>query len=122
MPFLVVDGRFPSPIFVFLDADPRAEGGFPPLEVLEVTFDRLPPKPGRAEVGSVGRAPGDRTRFREFETDAAATAAGCELIEPLYVGASWTTYVRRFRPAGGGRSPGPYGPARRSPVPRGRTG
>jgi hypothetical protein len=104
--FLVIDDRFPSPVYVFLDADPRQEEGFPGLPVFQVNLER-PSDPGGSgwdggvtPAASVGRYLGDPARFREFGSDRAVDTARYQLVEPRYVGPTWKAYVRHFRPGG----------------------
>lgn len=99
MHFLVVDARFGTPIYAFLEADPRGAAGFPGLAVWEVTVEPAEAAGVGARV-SVGRDPGRLDRFREFRSDGAVARAGFILIEPRYVGASWQGYAAEFRPEG----------------------
>lgn len=99
MHFLVVDARFGTPIYVFLERDPHGQAGYPGLAVREVTLE--------AWVGSsasrrlaIGRDPAHLERFREFASDGAVTRAGFILVEPRYVGPNWEGYRRQFRPEG----------------------
>lgn len=100
--YLVVDPRFSTPITVLLDLDPTAEPDFPGFAVRQVTLD----PPGRPEgsgvsaCDAIGRDPGRLDRFRSFASDRAVASAGFILIEPRYVGPSWSAYVLAFRPAG----------------------
>ena len=110
MHFLVIDNRFGAPIHVFLDLDPREHDGFPGLKVREVDLDSplLPGEEvpwraglGAAPMGAVGQNPWRADRFQEFGSDRAVAAAGFALIEPRYVGPSWSAYLSAFRPEGG---------------------
>lgn len=100
--YLVVDPRFSTPITVLLDLDPSAEPDFPGFAVREVTLDR----PGRPEGSGVstrdaiGRDPGRLDQFRSFPSDRAVASAGFILVEPRYVGPSWSAYVLAFKPGG----------------------
>lgn len=99
MHFLVVDGRFGCPIYVFLEIDPRGAEAFPGFAVREVAIE-LWPSDQRGGRAAIGRDPRRLDRFREFRSDAAAAAAGFTLIEPQYVGPTWEAYAREFRPQG----------------------
>jgi hypothetical protein len=98
--FLVIDFRFCTPIFVFLEIDPRGSEGYPGLAVCEVVIEFAPSRSKASQIRALGRDPHQLTRFREFGSDGAATRAGFILIEPLYVGLSWESYAREFRPQG----------------------
>jgi hypothetical protein len=103
MHYLVVDTRFRTPVHVFLDADPRAEAGFPAsLAVRRVTLDTGanvgPFDCGVGAAAAVGQHPWQPELFREFRSDGAAGRAGFGLIEPRFVGPSWAAYQRAFRP------------------------
>ncbi|MBX9627657.1 MAG: hypothetical protein K2X82_27910 [Gemmataceae bacterium] len=100
MHFLVVDGRFGTPIYAFLEADPRGDRDFPGLAVRKVSVELAEAVAGVGPRVSVGRDPRRLDRFREFRSDGAVARAGFILIEPRYVGASWQEYVSEFRPAG----------------------
>jgi hypothetical protein len=100
MHFLVVDGRYGTPVYAFLETDPRADAGFPGLAVREVALDPAEAAAGFAARVSVGLDPGRGDRFREFRSDGAVASAGFILIEPRYVGATWQGYVTEFRPQG----------------------
>ncbi len=97
-----MDPRFSPPITVLLDLDPTAEPDFPGFAVREVTLD----PPGRPEGSGVsardaiGRDPGRLDQFRSFPSDRAVASAGYILIEPRYVGPTWSAYVFAFRPGG----------------------
>lgn len=109
MHYLVVDDRFGTTIHVFLEADPRREAGFPGYEVRQVTIE-CPVAAGggtlwrygigTAPMCSIGRHPAHLDQFREFGSDGAVSAARYVLIEPRYIGPSWGTYAREFRPGG----------------------
>jgi hypothetical protein len=104
MHFLVIDGRYGTPIYVLLEVDPRGERGFPALAVREVTLE-LRPAPARSGPGvgtgaAVGRDPARLDRFREFGSSGAVAVAGFILIEPRYIGPSWPSYLTAFRPEG----------------------
>ena len=100
MHFLVVDFRFGTPIYVFLESDPHGQDGCPDRNVREVT---LAPRLGPSPVGwraSIGRDPAHLEQFREFASDGAVDRAGFILVEPRYVGPSWEGYCCQFRPQG----------------------
>jgi hypothetical protein len=100
MHFLVVDVRFGTPIYVFLERDPHGQDGYPGLAVQEVTLEV---GVGPSTVGrraAIGRDPDHLERFREFASDGAVAHAGFILVEPRYVGPSWEGYCRHFRPEG----------------------
>lgn len=121
MHFLVIDGRFPVPVFVFLDLDPRGTGGDPALVAREVTLD-LAAEADRGGVRSdavIAADPGRRDRFREFPSDRAARAAGFSPVEPRYVGPTWNAYQTVFRPEGTGPA---KRPAARPPAVRAAVG
>ena len=46
MHFLVIDTRFGTPIFAFLELDPRGAADYPALAVREVVLDSLPAPDG----------------------------------------------------------------------------
>jgi hypothetical protein len=95
MHFLVVDARYGTPIYVFLESAPDSPG----LTVQEVTLETAgAPAAGRRTA--IGRDPNHLERFREFVSDGAVARAGFILIEPRYVGATWEGYSRQFRPEG----------------------
>jgi hypothetical protein len=94
MHFLVIDNRFSlSPVYVFLEGDPREDVEFPGLPVHQVTLQRRPASFGCE--GAIGQNLADAARFEEFRSDR-AIAAGYELVEPRYVGPTWTSYARAF--------------------------
>jgi len=118
MYFLVIDTRFGTPIYAFLELDPRGTSDYPGLTVREVTLEFMrapggagpaPPAVGRRPA--IGRDPYQHDRFREFVSDGAVARGGFILIEPRYVGPSWGAYEREFRPQGEKPSPrrGPGG-------------
>jgi hypothetical protein len=100
MHFLVVDARYGTPIYVFLEFDPDGVAGYPGLAVQEVTLEAasIPPSAGRRTA--IGRDPNHLEQFREFPSDWAVAKAGFILIEPRYVGATWEGYCQQFRPEG----------------------
>lgn len=100
MHFLVIDVRFATPIYVFLERDPSGQDGYPNLTAREVTLDAEggPPQLGRGPA--IGRDPEHLERFREFASDVAVARAGFILVEPRYVGPNWEGYCRHFRPEG----------------------
>ena len=100
MHFLVIDDRFPSPVYVFLETDPRQEEGFPGLPVHQVTLERQKSQLGCSLTMAVGRHVGEPALFREFASDRAVAAGLCLLIEPRYIGPSWKAYTRVFRLGG----------------------
>ena len=98
--FLLVDGRFRVPIFVFVEVEPRR-----PARAVTIEFTPAVPGEHRCWVGvrpaaALGRHPEHWDRFKEFPTDRHARAAGYLPIEPRYVGPSWESYVGAFRPEG----------------------
>jgi hypothetical protein len=97
MHFLVVDSRFGTPIYVFLERDPHGQTGYPGFAVREVTLE-AGVTPSRRPA--IGRDPAHLERFREFASEAAVTRAGFILIEPRYVGSNWEGYCCQFRPEG----------------------
>jgi hypothetical protein len=106
MYFLVIDTRFGTPIYAFLELDPRGDGSFV-LAVREVLLEFLPAPSGAAPERAcpgrrpaIGQDPYHTDRFREFVSDGAVARGGFILIEPRYVGPSWESYVREFRPQG----------------------
>jgi hypothetical protein len=100
--FLVVDNRYGTPIYVFLELDPTAEPGFPGFGVRAVTLETNESESGVGVPAgvSIGRNPLRLDQFRTFGTDRAVSGAGFILIEPRYVGPSWPSYVLAFRPGG----------------------
>ena len=100
MHFLVVDARFGTPIYVFLERDPHGQDGYPGLRVQEVVIESgsAPAPAGRR--AAIGRDPAHLERFREFPSDGAVARAGFILVEPRYVGPNWEGYCRQFRPEG----------------------
>ena len=100
--FLVVDNRFGTPIYVFLELDPTAESGFPGFAVRAVTLDppAAPTAHGMPVVAAIGRNPHQLDQFRTFVSNGAVAGAGFILIEPRYVGPTWSAYVLAFRPEG----------------------
>jgi hypothetical protein len=124
MHFLVIDRRYGTPIHVFLELDPREQDGFPELTVRQVDLDSPLPAGGEvpwraglgvSPMGAVGQSPWRTDRFQEFGSDRAVVAAGYVLIEPRYVGQSWSGYLSAFRPEGGKPVKKPRLPA---PIPR----
>ena len=116
MHFLVVDARFGTPIYAFLELDPRGADGYPGLAVREVTLEFLSapggPADGPVRLGrrpSIGRDPHQLDSFREFAFDGAVARDGFILIEPRYIGPSWEAYEREFRPQGEKPTRGPAG-------------
>jgi len=98
--FLVIDSRFGTPIYVFLELDPRLDDDYPGQTVREVTLESPASRVGG--VYAIGRDPAKPERFRKFASDGAVAGAGFILIEPRYVGATWQAYTREFRPQGEG--------------------
>ncbi len=96
--FLVIDSRFGTPIYVFLEVDPRENKDYPGLNVREVAIERVP-ETGRGRI-AIGRDPHQLNHFCEFLSDNATSGAGFILIEPRYVGPTWDSYNREFRPQG----------------------
>jgi hypothetical protein len=99
MHFLVVDIRFGTPIYVFLEADPHGDGDYPGMAVEEITLEAGPPTTNGKRC-AIGRDPNQLERFREFVSDGAVARAGFILVEPRYVGPTWEGYCRNFRPEG----------------------
>jgi hypothetical protein len=100
MHFLVIDSRFGTPIYVFLEIDPRGAEAYPGLRVQEVAIELAPPSDLAGRRSALGRDPHHLNRFQEFISDGAAAKAGFILIEPRYVGPTWEAYTREFRPQG----------------------
>jgi hypothetical protein len=95
--YLVIDGRFGTPIHVFLEIDPRSAEDYPGMGVREVSVDT----PDGGGAYAVGQNPYQRDRFRVFTSEVEVTASGYVLIEPRYVGPTWESYGRVFNPQGG---------------------
>jgi hypothetical protein len=112
MHFLVVDSRFGTPIYVFLETDPHRDAEYPGLVVREVTLETIAPASCGRRI-AIGRDPNCLKKFQEFASDGAVACAGFILVEPRYVGANWEGYCRHYRPEGEkpakrpGRSPSP---------------
>jgi len=98
--FLVIDSRYGTPIYVFLEMDPRGADSYPELIVREVGIEFVPTTDRTGRRSSIGRDPHRLNCFREFFSDGAAAKAGFILIEPRYVGPTWEAYTREFRPQG----------------------
>ena len=98
--FLVIDSRYGTPIYVFLEMDPRGTDSYPELIVREVGIEFVPTADHSGRRSSIGRDPNSLNSFREFFSDGAAAKAGFILIEPRYVGPTWEAYTREFRPQG----------------------
>jgi hypothetical protein len=101
MRFLVIDGRFGTPIYAFLLADPRADKGYPGLAVREVSVEVAEAADGPTRRLSVGCDPRHPNEFREFRSEGAVARAGFVLVEPLYIGETWQEYENAYRPQGG---------------------
>jgi hypothetical protein len=101
MHFLVIDSRFNTPIYVFLEMDPRGSANYPELAVREVAIELVPASDQSERRYAIGRNPHQLSLFREFFTDGAAHKAGFILIEPRYIGPTWEAYSREYRPQGG---------------------
>ena len=102
MHYLVIDGRFGTPIYAFLESDPRESRGYPPgLAVHEVSVEPAEVAAGPTTRTALGRDPMHPDRFREFRSDGAVARAGFILIEPRYVGETWQGYESGFQPQGG---------------------
>jgi len=101
MRFLVIDGRFGTPIYAFLLDDPRGDKAYPGLAVREVSVESIEAAAGPTRRLSVGCDPSHPDEFREFRSDGAVARAGFVLVEPLYVGETWQEYESAFRPQGG---------------------
>jgi hypothetical protein len=100
MHFLVIDHRFGTPIYAFLERDPHGHPDYPGLSVREVTLEPGPPPPACGRRCAIGRDPARLERFREFPSEGAVARAGFILIEPRYVGPNWEGYCSQFRPEG----------------------
>ena len=101
MRFLVIDGRFGTPIYAFLLSDPRDADEYPGLAVREVSVESIEVAAGPTRRLSVGCDPSHPNEFREFRSDGAVARAGFVLVEPLYVGETWQEYESAYRPQGG---------------------
>jgi len=113
MHYLVIDGRFGTPVYAFFERDPRGSDGYPDLAVREVSVEMAESGGGGPTVRlSVGRDPVNLDQFREFRSDGAVVRAGFILIEPRYVGETWRGYVSEFKPQG--EKPHKQGAGRRS--------
>lgn len=99
MHFLVVDPRFGTPIYVFLEANPHGDAHYPGLVVQEITLEASAPVSENRRT-SIGRDPNHLSHFREFASDGAVSRAGFILVEPRFVGMDWEGYSRQFRPEG----------------------
>jgi hypothetical protein len=97
MHFLVVDSRFGTPVYAFLERDPRGQAGYPGFTVREVSLEAGATASRRP---AIGRDPARLERFCEFASEAALARAGFILIEPRYVGPNWEGYCCQFRPEG----------------------
>jgi len=100
MHFLVIDDRYGTPIYVFLELDPRGMTAYPGLTVREVTLETPEPAAALGRRSAIGRDPQQLDHFRGFGSDGAVAGAGYILIEPRYVGPSWEAYSHVFRPHG----------------------
>jgi hypothetical protein len=100
MHFLVVDSRFGTPIYVFLERDPHGQSDYPGLVVREVSLEAGAGPSAVGRRAAIGRDPAHLEQFREFISDGAVARAGFILVEPRYVGPSWEGYCRHFRPEG----------------------
>ena len=100
MHFLVVDVRFGTPIYVFLESDPKRDSEYPGLTVREVVLEADAPTGSFSRRTAIGRDPNHLAVFREFGSDGAVAGAGFILVEPRYVGTTWEGYLRHFRPEG----------------------
>jgi hypothetical protein len=100
MHFLVVDARFGTPVYVFLESDPHGDADYPGFAVQEVTLEPSLAVAAQHRRCSIGRDPNHLDQFREFASDWAVTRAGFILVEPRYVGTNWEGYCRHFRPEG----------------------
>jgi hypothetical protein len=114
MHFLVVDARFGTPIYVFLESDPLGGADYPGLAVRKIVLEAAA-EGVASRRSSIGRDPGRAGRFREFASDRAVTAAGFVLVEPRYIGATWEDYISNFRPQGD--KPTKQRPSRTPPSP-----
>ena len=103
MHYLVIDARFGTPIYAFLEADPRGSRDYPAdLAVREVSVETAEAAAkGPSTRVAVGCDPLHPDKFREFRSDSALLRAGFILIEPRYVGESWQGYESEFQPQGG---------------------
>ncbi|HSQ56815.1 MAG TPA: hypothetical protein VLM40_13825 [Gemmata sp.] len=100
MHYLVIDSRFGTPIYVFLEIDPRTVDAYPGLAVREVAIELASAEHCGRRRFTIGRDPHHLDLFREFGSDGAAAGAGFILIEPRYVGPTWEAYSREYRPQG----------------------
>jgi len=100
MHFLIIDSRYGTPIYVFLEIDPRGAEAYPGLAVREVAIEFAPTTDRAGRRSAIGRDPHHLNRFQEFTSDGATAKAGFILIEPRYVGPTWEAYTREFRPQG----------------------
>jgi hypothetical protein len=96
MYFLVVDTRFASPVYVFLEQNPHAEPGFPGLAVRSVELQFSASEPRWSSGNVVAQNPRQSDHFRMFRSDGEAAAAGYGVVEPRFVGANWNSYRRVF--------------------------
>jgi hypothetical protein len=99
MHYLVIDNRFASPVYAFLDQHPGSDRGFPGLAVHSVNLDTAPEKSYGARTATgyaIGQDPRSPSDYRQFGSEGAVRAAGFGLIEPRYVGVSWGSYARMF--------------------------
>lgn len=101
MHYLVIDGRFGTPIYAFLESDPRGSKDYPDLAVRVVSVEAAEAATGPTARVSVGCDPLRPDHYREFRSDGAVVRAGFILIEPRYVGESWQGYESEFKPQGG---------------------
>jgi hypothetical protein len=101
MYFLVIDKRFGTPIYAFLESDPRGSKGYPDLAVREVSVEAAEAIVGPTKRLSLGCDPRHPDHFREFRSDGALLRAGYVLVEPRYVGETWQEYESAFQPQGG---------------------
>jgi hypothetical protein len=99
--YLVIDGRYGTPIYAFLECDPRGSKGYPDLAVREVSVEQTEAAKGPSMRVAVGCDPHHPDHYREFRTDGAVVRAGFILIEPRYVGETWQEYESAFQPQGG---------------------
>lgn len=110
--FLVIDHRYTTPIFVFLERDTSDVGnlelGGRWVTLEPANFSETGATRASSLLGSgaaVGGDPNRPDRFAIFTSEGQLRAAGYSLIEPRYMGPSWDTYLSVFHPEGGKQSP-----------------
>ena len=76
MHFLVIDVRYGTPIYVFLERDPHGQDGYPDLIVQEVSLEAGVEPGSVGRRAAIGRDPAHLEQFREFISDGAVARAG----------------------------------------------